>query len=68
MAWRFKGCKRCTGDLVLVDAEWRCFQCGRYYFLRNAEVYEPSWDVRKRLMDEAVLASDPQVETGVLVG
>ena len=41
MAWKFKSCKKCRGDLMLEDAEWRCVQCGRYYFLRNAELCDP---------------------------
>ena len=61
MAWRFKGCKKCRGDLMLEDAEWRCLQCGRYYFRRNAEFYEPTWEVRNGLMEQPVRASDDRV-------
>ena len=68
MAWRFKGCKKCWGDLMLDDAEWRCVQCGRYYFLRNAELYEPSWEVRNRLMEQPALSSDGRVEVAALAG
>ena len=43
---------------MLDDAEWTCVQCGRYYFLRNAELYDPSWGVRSRLMEQPALSSD----------
>ena len=28
----FKGCAKCRGDLVLDGDEWRCWQCGTYYY------------------------------------
>ena len=68
MAWRFKGCKICRGDLLLEDAEWRCLQCGRYYFRRNAELYEPTWEVLSSMYQEPALASDDRVEVGALTG
>ena len=27
-----KACRKCCGDLVLDGDEWRCWQCGRYYY------------------------------------
>ena len=27
-----KSCRKCGGDLVLDEDEWRCWQCGRYYY------------------------------------
>ena len=33
MAWRFKACGTCAGDLSLEEDEWRCWQCGRYHYV-----------------------------------
>ena len=68
MAWKFKSCKKCRGDLILEDAEWRCVQCGRYYFLRNVELCDPSWEVRSRLMEQPALPADGRVEVAALAG
>ena len=27
-----KGCEKCGGDLVHDDGDWRCWQCGEYYY------------------------------------
>lgn len=27
-----KGCPRCEGDLLFDETEWRCWQCGQYYY------------------------------------
>ena len=33
MNWfRFKGCVKCGGDLVLDQGDWLCLQCGTYYY------------------------------------
>ena len=32
MLCKFKGCSKCKGDLVLDEDEWRCWQCGTYYY------------------------------------
>ncbi len=32
MECRFKDCTKCKGDLVLDGDEWRCWQCGTYYY------------------------------------
>ncbi len=32
MQCKFKGCTKCNGDLVLDGDEWRCWQCGTYYY------------------------------------
>ena len=29
---RLKSCLKCRGDLVLDGDEWRCWQCGQYYY------------------------------------
>ena len=44
--WRLKGCERCMGDLVLALDEWRCCQCGHYYYpdLPQTELLPPQAD------------------------
>lgn len=32
MECKFKDCTKCKGDLVLDGDEWRCWQCGTYYY------------------------------------
>ena len=32
MLCKFKDCTKCKGDLVLDGDEWRCWQCGTYYY------------------------------------
>ncbi len=32
MLYKFKSCAKCKGDLVLDGDEWRCWQCGTYYY------------------------------------
>ena len=32
MLYRFNSCNKCQGDLVLDGDEWRCWQCGTYYY------------------------------------
>ena len=32
MLCKFKDCDKCSGDLVLDGDEWRCWQCGTYYY------------------------------------
>ncbi len=29
---KVKGCNKCGGDLVLDESDWRCWQCGHYYY------------------------------------
>ncbi|PKB79526.1 MAG: hypothetical protein BZY88_12845 [SAR202 cluster bacterium Io17-Chloro-G9] len=32
MQCQLKSCSKCQGDLVLDGDEWRCWQCGQYYY------------------------------------
>ena len=32
MICQLKSCGKCNGDLVLDGDEWRCWQCGQYYY------------------------------------
>ena len=34
MFCQLKNCRKCLGDLVLDGDEWRCWQCGHYYYPR----------------------------------
>ena len=36
MRCQLKSCHKCGGDLVLDGEEWRCWQCGQYYYPRPA--------------------------------
>lgn len=36
-----KSCRKCRGDLVLDGDEWRCWQCGRYYYPKPALLEAP---------------------------
>jgi hypothetical protein len=47
-----KNCGKCGGDLLLDGDEWRCWQCGRYYYpksdLPNPDAANPDLlDVRE---------------------
>ena len=30
--FRLKACPKCRGDLVFDEGDWRCLQCGTYYY------------------------------------
>ena len=45
MVWRLKSCGRCRGDLVVEEFDWRCFQCGRYYYPHKPIVMGPSLEI-----------------------
>ncbi len=35
MLCQLRSCQRCQGDLVLDGEEWRCWQCGHYYYPKS---------------------------------
>ena len=37
MLCMLKNCSKCAGDLVLEDRDWRCVQCGKYYYGDTAD-------------------------------
>ena len=41
MRCQLKSCHKCGGDLVLDEDEWRCWQCGQYYYPNPARVDLP---------------------------
>ena len=32
MLMQLRSCGKCRGDLIQEEDEWRCLQCGRYYY------------------------------------
>ncbi len=42
MRCQLKSCHKCGGDLVLDGEEWRCWQCGQYYYPKPARVELPA--------------------------
>lgn len=36
MLYLFKGCGKCSGDLMQDGDEWRCFQCGHVYYPQSS--------------------------------
>lgn len=34
MFCQLKSCEKCSGDLVLDGEDWRCWQCGTYYYAK----------------------------------
>ena len=47
--WRLKGCTRCSGDLVMEDDLWICFQCGHYYYPRVSRPVETPQELKSQL-------------------
>jgi hypothetical protein len=47
MNWfHLKACLKCGGDLVLDEGDWRCLQCGTYYYIglyRQSQPMEWPW-------------------------
>lgn len=41
MLCKLRACRKCSGDLVLDNDEWRCWQCGKYYYPRPASTEAP---------------------------
>ena len=41
MLLRLKSCGRCSGDLVLEEDDWRCWQCGHYYYPYILQLVDP---------------------------
>ena len=35
-----KGCKKCGGDLVFDEGDWKCWQCAAYYYVFSADPKE----------------------------
>lgn len=37
-------CHKCKGDLIREEDEWRCLQCGKYYYPKKHQPSEPVVD------------------------
>ena len=53
---RLKGCPKCRGDLVLDGDEWRCWQCGQYYYPKPAVLDLPE-EPPQQLMDSGLVSA-----------
>ena len=42
-----KNCGKCGGDLLLDGDEWRCWQCGRYYYPKSDPLDVPEGSQRR---------------------
>ena len=41
MLMNLASCYKCKGDLVYEGDEWRCLQCGKYYYPKGPQPLEP---------------------------
>ncbi len=41
MLMNLASCNKCKGDLVYEGDEWRCLQCGKYYYPQAHQPLEP---------------------------
>lgn len=57
--YKFKDCAKCRGDLVLDGDEWRCWQCGTYYYPKEPVMDLPKEPVGSQLV---LRAADFEVE------
>ena len=54
MLCKFKDCTKCKGDLVLDGDEWRCWQCGTYYYPNEPVMDLPRETGESELVFQAV--------------
>lgn len=64
MLCQLKNCRKCLGDLVLEGDEWRCWQCGHYYYPRpeRGTLLEASPDPLALVPDSSV-ETPPRIRT-----
>lgn len=53
MLCKLKDCAKCNGDLVLDGDEWRCWQCGTYYY-----PHEPVKDLPLENQESTIVITD----------
>ena len=41
MLMNLASCHKCNGDLIYEGDEWRCLQCGKYYYPKRQQPLEP---------------------------
>ena len=56
MLCKLKSCRNCSGDLVLDGDEWRCWQCGHYYYPKPPVIEPPLGTARPLLTLDRALA------------
>ncbi|MBM3943781.1 MAG: hypothetical protein FJ316_12910 [SAR202 cluster bacterium] len=52
MLCQLKCCTRCKGDLVLDGDEWRCWQCGRYFYPDTPDLQPPPEEAAAEAAEE----------------
>ena len=61
MECKFKDCTKCKGDLVLDGDEWRCWQCGTYYYPHAAVMDLPvESPASMQVIEESEVESEPR--------
>ena len=60
MLWRLESCDKCQGDLILDGDEWRCWQCGTYYYPDKPVMDLP---LESEIVTLTVQATDSKVST-----
>lgn len=56
MWFRFRSCRKCHGDLVLDGEDWKCWQCGRYYYSTPPATDVPAEPPQPSIAGQAGLA------------
>lgn len=60
---KFKQCGKCHGDLLPNEDEWRCWQCGTYYYPQNAQpTCEPDFNEEDSKVDRKVSHVNVMIE------
>ena len=63
MLCQLKNCRKCLGDLILDGDEWRCWQCGHYYYPRpKREILLEEVPDPLELTHESTVAVRPQIK------
>ena len=60
-----KGCTKCNGDLVFDEGDWRCWQCGHYYYTGGVPTAD---ELNNELMNGAEPSELPESETNGATG
>ena len=57
----FKGCSKCGGDLIFDDDDWKCWQCGQYYYMTPATPSgQPHLEPLNRPTSQEIPESEPR--------
>ena len=60
MLCRFKECQKCQGDLILDGEEWRCWQCGHYYYPNIPELQPEGPDAMNMTVQADLMGDKPR--------